>query len=111
MDPCYRYAREKLFSAIQVLATLPGDVRSRLLSAYAGFHPVKEDDFPDKLKKDWRWIEKSLTKCGPVYDHKGDVAVGSIENTLKRMQNRTGKKIAERLFHLFCELYFNEEYL
>jgi len=106
----YNYAREKLFSAIETLATLSGDVRSRLFAAYSAFHPLREDDFPDELKEDWRWIERSLTKFGPIYNYKGEVVVGSVEKTLKRIRNRTGEKIARRLFHLFYELHFNKKY-
>ena len=56
MNIHYDYAREKLFSAIKVLATLSGDVRSRLFVAYSVFHPLKEDNFPNELKKDWRYL-------------------------------------------------------
>ncbi|MQC27049.1 MAG: hypothetical protein DWG76_06350 [Chloroflexi bacterium] len=58
----YSFAREKIGGAIYYLAIGEGDVRSRLWSAYMEFHPLSEKDFPDGLRKDYRWIMKELTK-------------------------------------------------
>lgn len=93
------------------LATGRGDVRARLLGAFMSFHTLNEDDFPEKYKKDWEWIMKQLTKCGPLLDHKGDVWRGSVENTMNKIKNSTGEKIAEKIFNIGWELHTNEKYL
>ena len=110
MNTLYNYAREKLLLSVNILATSQGDVRSRLLEAYAEFHPLRKKHFPESLKKEWEWIDHSLTKFAPVYDASGEVTANAIENTLKRIKNTTGKKIAEKIFQLFYELHFNEAY-
>jgi hypothetical protein len=68
--------------------------------AFAEFHPLKEEDFPPKLQRHYKWVMKELTKRGPVLDHKGEVLRGSVEHTLKRMRKSTAAKIAERLLML-----------
>ena len=98
------YADEKLSKAIRLLAVLPGDVRSRLLVAFNEFHPLKEDDFPPKLQKHYRWVIKQLTKRGPMLNHKGEAYRGSVENTLSHIRNSTGAKIADRLLMLHDEV-------
>lgn len=107
----YRYAREKLFSAVEILATFPDDVRSRIKCAYMEFHPLNEDHFPDDLKEDWNWVHNSITKCGPKFNHAGEVVVGSVENTMSHIRKKTGTEIAARIFSIFYKLHFNEEYL
>lgn len=66
MNMKYSYAREKLFSAVEILAIFPNDVRSRIKIAYEDFHPLNENHFPDEFKSEWAWIYKSITKYGPV---------------------------------------------
>ena len=110
MNTRYGYAQEKLFNAVHALAVGPGDVRSRLLVAYAHAHTLGAENFPEELRKDWEDIGKSLNRFGPIYDYEGQVSRGSVEHTLNRIKNRTGSKIAKKFFHLFSELNFREEY-
>ena len=98
------YAYEKLLMALDSLATGPGDVRERLLVAHQSFHPLKEAHFPQHLRKDFRWILEKITKYGPVYDYKGRLDRGSVEETLRRIKNGTGVKIATKLFRLYHAL-------
>lgn len=107
----YSYTREKLYVAMHTLASGRGDVRARLLSAFMSFHTLNEDDFPEEYKKDWEWITKQLTKFGPLLDHKGEVWRGSVENTMNKIKNSTGEKIAEKIFNIGWELHTNEKYL
>ena len=100
MENRWSYADEKLSKAIRLLAILPGDVRSRLLSAFMEFHTLNDADFPPHLQRHYQWVMKQLTKCGPVLDNKGKVYRGSVEHTLSRIRNSTGAKIAERLLML-----------
>lgn len=102
--PQYQYANEKLDQAVYSLAILPGDVRSRLKIAFSGFHTLREDNFPPKLKKDWKWIKKQLTRFGPIYNYKGDPTIGSVDNTMRKIKNSTGAKIASRIYNLRNEI-------
>jgi hypothetical protein len=96
---------------MRTLATGKGDVRDRLLGAYMSFHTLNEKDFPEEFKKDWAWVMKQLTKYGPLRDYKGDVWLGSVENTMNRIRNSTGERIAKKIFDLGWELWTNEKYL
>lgn len=95
------YAREKFSSAVCILATGPGDVRSRLRKAFIEFSPVQESDIPDELLEDFRWIIWELTKREPVANE------GKMNATIDRMKNRTGSKIAEKIYGINSRL---EEY-
>jgi len=106
----YGYAREKLLNAINVLATGRGDVRARLHGAYLHAHTLRPENFPEELWPDWKHVCDNLAKCGPIYNHKGEVEVGAIEHTLRRIKNKTGARLADKIFHLFCEMHFNEKY-
>ncbi len=103
-DP--RYAVAKLGDAIYELARGPGDVRSRLLTAYMCFHPVSQQDFPEHLTADFAWIMNELTKFESPYEWKGDV-----DHTLTKIRRKTGVRIAERIIRLESELssYLTEQ--
>ena len=107
----YNYAQEKLYVAMRSLATGPGDVRARLVDAFMSFHTLEEDDLPPKYRKDWKWINTQLTKHGPIYDYKGRVRKGAVENTMSKIRNSTGRKIAMKLFDIGYDLLTNEKYL
>lgn len=96
----YDYARGKFRSAVYKLATGPGDVRSRLLSASSGIYILMQDNFPKSLQKKWLKIEKGMTRFGATYDHHGKERLSAIEHTMKRIKNSTGVTLAEAI----CEL-------
>jgi uncharacterized protein YjbJ (UPF0337 family) len=98
------YALEKLSTAVHSLAVGKGDVRNRLRGAFMSFHPVQESDFPEHLKAKWRWIKGELTKFGPIVDDDGKVVDGSVDHTLSRIKNSTGRRIAEAIVSLQSEL-------
>lgn len=100
----YSYAKEKLWDAIQSLAIGPKDVRARLIRAYLSCHTLRPEHFPDELKKDWQWIVKQLTRYEPIYNHKGEVRIGSVENTMNMIKNTTGSKIAGKILYLYDQL-------
>jgi len=54
---------------------------------------------------------KELTKFGPLLDYKGEPWRGSVENTMKKVRNRTGVKIAEAIYDLYWSLSENTEYV
>ena len=98
------YAYEKLLVAIEYMATGAGDVRERLANAFLSFHPVREEDFPPRLRKDWRWVKHQLTRYGPLVDENGKVFRGSVENTMHKIKRVTGVRIAKKLLRLYHEL-------
>jgi hypothetical protein len=98
------YAHEKLLAALESLVTGPGDVRARLLAAYQTFHPLTQAHFPPQLRKDFGWVLKQLKKRDPVYDYKGRLDRGSVEETLRHIKNATGVKIATRIYRLYHAL-------
>lgn len=99
----YHYAIEKLSQAIRFLAVGEGDVRERLRTAYIGFHTLKDDDFPDDLRKDWQWVMKMLTR------EKQEMirGYGTVHASLYKMKNKTGSKIAKTLLQLLDALEFD----
>ncbi len=102
MAKSYHYALEKLRNAVRTLAVAPGDVRNRLIKAYLQCHTLDESHFPSKLKKKWRFIEKNLTKSGPVCkEWNGELWIGSVENTMDHIYNKTGTKIARQVYDLY----------
>ena len=101
-DP--RYALGNLEQAVYSLTVGEGNVRQRLLNAHSILIAVFEDDFPEQLVEDWKWIHEQWTKFGPIMTSDGEVFLGSVENTLRRIRNRTGARIAVRLVTLRNDL-------
>jgi len=104
VNPNYFYAYEKFMDALNNLATGPYDVRQRLRSAYLHFHPVTKKHLPEELQDDYKWILNQLTKFGPVVGKDGEVLRGAVEETLNRIRNATGSKIADRIIHIYHQL-------
>ena len=107
----YTYAIEKLTDAIRCLATQPGDVRSRLVTAFMCLHTLQERDLPPQRRTDWKWIIAQFTRYGPALDYKGDVLVGSAEATMRSIHNRTGAKIAKKIYDLYWSVSANTQYI
>jgi hypothetical protein len=106
----YHYTVEKLTGAINCLATHPGDVRERLTCAFQGFLTLTEKDFPSELQADWRWVMNELTKYGPLLNHKGEVWIGSVDNTMRKVRKATGSKIAKKIYELYWAVSENQLY-
>ena len=99
------YALEKFRSAVELLVTSPGDVRSRLLVAFEELMPVRAADLPEHLRPDFEWIKESLTHRQPEGSGK---YIGRLGATVGRMRNKTGVKIAQRIYDVQLRL---EDYL
>ncbi len=102
------YVAEKLQEAVEILCIGQGDVRSRLEEAFMSL-PLFSSDFPPEFQADWEWIEKQMTKYGPVVGKDGRVSMSSVKHTMGRIRNRTGQKIAQRIFNLYWGLLEPEE--
>ena len=100
----YSYAHEKLFEAMQGLALGAGDVRSRLEIAFESFYTLETHHFPKELQKDWEWVMKQMTRFGPLYRADGREWLSPVHHTMQRIKNKTGVKIAEKIFYLFWKL-------
>jgi len=100
----YFYAYEKFNDALNSLATGPDDVRQRLRSAYWHFRPVGKKHLPVQLQNDFQWILNQLTRFGPIVGRDGKVLCSAVEETLSRIRNSTGSKIAERILHIYHQL-------
>lgn len=87
----------------------PGDIRSRLITAHQCMFTLRKDDFPSHLQADWSWIKQQLTKYGPVVGPNRQIR-DSVENTMRKVRNRTGVKIAERISKLYWSLSNNKKY-
>lgn len=97
------YTKEKLRNAVYKLATGSGDVRSRLCDAFCECWILTEKSFPKELRSDWLWIVREMNKCGPRYDNEGKVRVDAIKNTMSKIRNSTGVKIAQNIYELKCK--------
>jgi hypothetical protein len=95
------YVIEKLTNALNILATGSGDVRERVADAVVACHTLRERDFPDGLRDDWRWIFNEATKLGPDEDPSGRIWAGSAHNTMRNRRKSTGRKIAQRIWSLY----------
>ena len=94
------YVYEKLRAALESLATGAGDVRARLYNAFLNIHTLQESDFPEHLRPDFRWVWSQLNKFPPSYSADGKLVHGSAEETLAKIRNATGVKIAKQLLSL-----------
>ena len=100
----YQRCREKFNAAIYRLAVGEGDVRDRLRGAYRYLQMLSERDVPPHLRKELASILTSLTRYGPEVDSDGSVYRKSIDHTLSRIRNSTGRKIAKQICALAREL-------
>ena len=119
----YIYALEKFTLAVYILATGPGDVRSRLLNAWRGpLWVLTPDHLPEKLRDDFLWIKQQLHKYHEswpgqlqelqkkekkdpsfkkIYTH---LYPDPVEATLRRIRKSTGVEIARRIFSIWDSL-------
>lgn len=98
------YVHEKLRVALESLATGTGDVRARLYNAFLSIHTLQESDFPEHLRPDFRWVWGQLNKLPASYADDGKLVRGSVEETLRKIRNATGVKIAKRLLSLYHDI-------
>jgi hypothetical protein len=90
------------------LAVGQADVRSRLVTVYLACHTLTPEDFPQEFQKDWQWIVQQLTRYGPILDYNGEVRIGSVEHTMRRIKNKTAAKIARKIYNLYDQLHLEK---
>ena len=89
------YANEKLGDAVQILATHPGDVKSRLRFAVGPFAQDPAPALPTRLRQEYESIWHELTKRPSK-----ESGLSPVSTILHGMQFKTGAKLAERTFSL-----------
>ena len=99
----YSRCREKLHAAHEILTVGERDVRDRLRQAYRYLRVLREEEIPPQLREEWGAILHDLTRRGPEIGPKGTVYQDAAANTLSRMRNSTGRRIAERIDKLTHE--------
>jgi hypothetical protein len=92
------YTYERLHLAVENLATERGSLQDRLYYAFLDIHPLRVEDFPERLRNEFREISEEMTKVKPVGDE------GSIKATCIVMSDDEAAKIAQRIFDLFTAI-------
>jgi len=105
----YYYAYYKIYGIVEFLATRTGDIRKRLLLCSSELAMLDNKYFnylPEDLQEELSGIIKEMSKYGEYYNPSFPERriSGSFENTLSRIRNSTGEKIAKRIFYIFEEL-------
>ena len=95
LPPNAVFAFGKISEVVHLLATGPGDVRSRLREAFLPLAFVDKDMIPTELRKHFEWVMTMLTRRQPRFPWED-----SRDTTLGSMQNRTGTRIAERIMYI-----------
>ncbi len=100
--------KEILATIIQYLATANGDMRERLKNISVEIVQLDADNFPEDLQKKWKYIKTTLTTYPEIYNYNGEQVLGSMENTLTHIKNKTACKVAENLYDLYEEFHFGK---
>lgn len=103
----HSYVKDKLRETIYSLAIGPEDIRKRLAHAYQGFFALRNEHFPEKLQPDWKWIQKELTKFGPLKREDGSIFRGSVDHTCSKIKKKTGVKIAKKILNIYLSLEYD----
>ncbi len=103
----YCHARELFSDAIEILATSKEDVRHRLYEVGEVISHLHYSELPDELLDEWKDIETKLQNVKVQYISPTLI----ISEKKLNIRNKTGEKIAERIWTIYNELHFNEKYL
>lgn len=103
MTTTRRY-REKMNDALYCLAVREGDVRQRLRGAYRVLCVLSLTDVPVSHRQEITSILAACTRLGPELGPDSEVWATSLEHTMRRIKNRTGRRLAERIYRLARDL-------
>lgn len=96
-----RNLSEKLWQAIDTLATSDGILQERLSSAaisLAGVYLPLESDLPKKYQEEFKSIIQDLTRETAKKDE------GKIQATTRKMNDQEAERVARRILSLYIEL-------
>lgn len=92
------YTYERLRLAVENLATGRGSLQDRLYYAFLDIHPLRVEDFPERLRDEFRKISEEMIQVEPVSEE------GSIKATCRAMSDDEAANIAQRIFDLFATI-------
>lgn len=95
---------DRLFLAVLALATVEGDVRTRVCIAMRNIEVIRQNEFKTKPEL-WKRIEalKVATKGKGALVMNGRVILDAYESTAKPRQNKTYTKYAKEIFEIWME--------
>jgi hypothetical protein len=95
-----RYAWEKLFRAVESLASGTGSIQDRLyntcVSHLGGLRP---DIFPQEIRDEFEDLWEIVTKIQPLHSDQG-----SLKTTIEALSEDRARKLAERLVSMFSRV-------
>jgi hypothetical protein len=93
------YAKEKLWQAVDILATIDLSIQERLAGAAIYLIRLKPDDLPEALRHDFDGVLHELTK------EKVEGGEGTIAASTQKLTSEEGSKLAGRILHIYTELH------
>jgi len=91
---------QRVYLSVEELCIGKGDVRQRLKDAVLILLPLQARDFPACLQKDFEWVVKESSK----YESPHPKFRGNLDETMRRIRNTTGQKIAQRILSIYSTL-------
>jgi hypothetical protein len=91
---------ERVYLAVEQLCTGQGDVRKRLEAAVLTLLPLQVREFPKCVQEDFDWVIRESTRYKSQYPK----FRGDLEETMLRIRNSTGQKIAQRIFKIYSSV-------
>jgi hypothetical protein len=90
------YVWEKLYTAVNILATGQGTIQERLGSAYAdSLIRLRGEELPDEIRSDFDALEKALTRA------KAEPDEGTIAATMRTMESDEASCHAQTIVDMF----------
>jgi len=102
----YSHAKERFEDAITILVKEKKDIRHRLFDINEYIMHLQESELPYELLDDFREVKGGLQK----YKIHKTSKTRSITEKKLNIRNKTGEKIAYKVWNIYHELHFNEEY-
>ena len=106
MNIKYSHSRELFSDAIEILVASQKDLRHRLYEVSQVICHLQELELPSEFLEDWREIKNILSKV-KVHKISGELI---IPEKKLNFRNKTGEKIAHKIWNIYNELHFNEKY-
>jgi len=91
----------KVGEAVYILATHPGDIKRRLITAGEKILLIPPEEVPENVRDDIKWIRKQLTRLAPIEE------VNLLEKmrwTLHMSKYPSCVKIAHKILNVYGKL-------
>lgn len=93
------YAKEKLWQAVDVLATGDHSIQQRLADAAIYLTRLTPADLPEELQERFGGVLRELTK------ETAEGTEGTITATTRKLSSEQGSKLAGRIFSIYTSLH------